>query len=181
MKSKFSIGVCCVIALALVLFGLIYGTLTGFNDERRQVTALLAVDGGLMEALRFRGADGLNLCMVARRHLAADDPDVRALETAAKNLRDSKDDLSAQKREDDRLTAAAAQVAEKLQGSASFLSSSRDQAYLNMLAADMGYLAESPVIDHYNQTAADFNALLDTRTGGALARLLGVKPCELYR
>jgi len=181
MKPKLSIGVCCVITLALVLFGLIYGTLAGFDDERRQVTVLLAGDSGLMEALRFRGADGLNLCAVARRHLAADDPDVRALETSAKNLRDSGGDLPAKKREDDRLTAAAAQVTAKLQDSASFLSSSRDLAYLNMLTANIGHMAESPAIDEYNRAAADFNALLGTQTGGALARLLGVKPCDLYR
>jgi len=181
MKPKISIGVCIVITLALVLFGLIYGTLAGFGDEQRQVTALLVGDSGLLEALSFRGADGLNLCVVARRHLTANDPDVQTLEATAKNLRDGKGDISAKKRENDRLTAMVEQVDAKLQGSASFLSTPRDLAYLNMLTASMGYLAESPAIDEYNRAAADFNALLDTQTGGALARLLGVKPCELYR
>jgi len=180
MRPKLSVGVCIVITLALVLFGLIYGTLAGFSDERRQVTALLVGDSGLMEVLSFRGADGLNLCVVARRHLTANDPDVQTLETTAKNLRDSKGGIPAKRREDDRLSAAVAQVSAKLQSSASFLSSPRDQAYLDMLTADIVYLAESPVIDEYNRAAADFNALLDTQTGGALARLLGVKPCELY-
>ena len=180
MKPKLSIGVCSVITLALVFFGLIYGTLTGFDDERRQVTDMLAGDKGLMEVLRYRSADGLNLCVVARRHLDGD-PDIRALEAAAKNLRDSKESLSNIKREDDHLTEAAERVAKKLQGSSSFLADHRDQEYLGMLLARLGVLAEDQAIDKYNKAAADFNAMLDTQTGGALARLLGMKPCELFR
>lgn len=87
MKLKLPIGVCVLISLALVVFGLIFGTVSGFADERRQVTALLEGENGLMDVLSYRGADGLNLCVVARRHLPQADEDVTALEAAAKALR----------------------------------------------------------------------------------------------
>ena len=35
MKRNLPTGACVLIALALVAFGLIYGTLTGYGDERR--------------------------------------------------------------------------------------------------------------------------------------------------
>ncbi len=181
MKPKLSIGVCVLISLALVLFGLIFGTVSGFNDDRKQVNALLSGESGLMDVLSFRGADGLNLCVVAGRHLSATDTDLLALETAAKNLRDSKADLSVKKQEDAKLKAAVALVAGKLRQSQSFMASSRDQAYLDMLTADLQQLETSPVIATYNKAAGDFNAQLSTQTGGALARILGVQPCVLYQ
>jgi hypothetical protein len=181
MKPKLSIGVCILISLALVLFGLIFGTLSGFNDDRKQVMALLDGEGGLMDALQFRGADGLNLSVVARRHLSAGDADVLALENAAKKLRESQTPLSTMKEQDGRLAAAVERVAEKLTGAPSFQASPRDKSYLDMLRADLQKLSASPVIATYNQAAADFNKQLGSKTGGALARLLGMQPCELYQ
>lgn len=40
MKRNLPTGACVLIALALVAFGLIYGTLSGYGDERAQVEAL---------------------------------------------------------------------------------------------------------------------------------------------
>lgn len=40
MKRNLPTGACVLIALALVAFGLIYGTLTGYGEERAQVEAL---------------------------------------------------------------------------------------------------------------------------------------------
>ena len=87
MKRNLPTGVCVLIALALVAFGLIYGTLTGYGDERAQVEALWSGENGLSDVLCYRGADGLNLCVVARRHLPQNDPDVLALEQSAGALR----------------------------------------------------------------------------------------------
>ena len=42
MKFKLPMGVCIVIAVALVLFGLGYGTFSGFREDRQQVTQLLS-------------------------------------------------------------------------------------------------------------------------------------------
>lgn len=179
MKPKLSIGVCIFISLALVVFGLLFGTMNGYADDRRQVTALLEGDNGLLDVLGYRGADGLNLCVVANRHLK-DDADVSALKSAADRLRDEREALAVKKREDARLDAAASAVAEKLLKTQSFLDSERDRKYLDMLTADMQNLQKSSMASTYNAAAEDFNKQLETPVIGALAKLLGVKPCELY-
>ena len=69
MKFKLPMGVCVLIAIVLVLFGLGYGTFSGFREDRQQVTQLLSGENGLLDALSYQGADGLNLCVVADRHL----------------------------------------------------------------------------------------------------------------
>jgi len=179
MKPKISIGVCILISLALVLFGLVYGTVSGFSDDRAQVTALLNGEGGLKNVLDYRAADGFNLCVVARRHLPGD-ADVAALETAAQNLRDAETSLSDKKQEDARLTAAALVVEKKLRETPSFQQSERDMAYLDMLITDMEQLSKSAVVGIYNEAAKDFNSQLAAPVTGELAKALGVKPCELY-
>ena len=149
MKRNLPTGACVLIALALVAFGLIYGTLTGYGDERAQVEALWSGENGLSDVLSYRGADGLNLCVVARRHLPQDDPAVLALEESAGALR-SAGGIAAKKAAD------------------------------SALEADLSSLGASQAVSTYNRAASAFNDLLAAPLTGALARLLGVSPCELY-
>ena len=179
MKRNLPAGMCALIALALVAFGLIYGTLTGYGDERAQVEALWSGENGLSDVLSYRGADGLNLCVVARRHLPQDDPDVLILEESAGALRSS-GGAAAKKEADTALEAAFEAVARKLESSGSFQASERDQRYLSMLEADLNSLGASQAVDTYYRAASAFNDLLAAPLTGALARLLGVSPCELY-
>lgn len=179
MKRNLSTGVCVLIALALVAFGLTYGTLTGFGDERAQVEALWSGENGLSDVLSYRGADGLNLCVVARRHLPQDDPDVLILEESAGALRSS-GGAAAKKEADAALEAAFEAVARKLESSATFQASERDRRYLSMLEADLNSLGASQAVSTYNRAASGFNDLLAAPLTGSLARLLGVSPCELY-
>lgn len=179
MKQNLTTGVCVLIALALVAFGLIYSILTGYGDERAQVEALWSGENGLSDVLSYRGADGLNLCVVARRHLPQDDPDVLILEESAGALRSS-GGAAAKKEADAALEAAFEAVARKLESSGSFQASERDQRYLSMLEADLNSLGASQAVDTYNRAASAFNDLLAAPLTGALARLLGVSPCELY-
>lgn len=180
MKFKLPIGVCILISLALVVFGLVFGTVSGYSDDRRQVTALLEGENGLLDVLSYRGADGLNLCVVAGRHLAADDEDVAALRAAAQRLTDEREPISTKTEEDAKLEAAVDAVGAKLNKTPSFLGSERDQKYLDMLATDLRSLGASTVVTTYNQAAADFNAQLNTPVVGTLATWLGVEPCALY-
>ena len=179
MKRNLPTGACVLIALALVAFGLIYGTLSGYGDERAQVEALWSGENGLSDVLSYRGADGLNLCVVARRHLPRDDADVLALEQSAGALR-SAADIAAKKEADTALESAFAAVARELESSASFQASERDQRYLSMLEADLSSLGASQAVSTYNRAASAFNDLLAAPLTGSLARLLGVAPCELY-
>ena len=85
MKFKLPMGVCVLIAIVLVLFGLGYGTFSGFREDRQQVTQLLSGENGLLDALSYQGADGLNLCVVADRHLPGN-ADVEALRQVSRKL-----------------------------------------------------------------------------------------------
>ena len=71
-------------------------------------------------------------------------------------------------------------MAAKLKQTQSFQESERDRKYLDMLTADMQNLSKSAMVTTYNEAAVDFNSRLETPVIGALAKLLGVKPCELY-
>ena len=179
MKRNLPTGACVLIALALVAFGLIYGTLTGYGDERAQVEALWSGENGLSDVLCYRGADGLNLCVVARRHLPPDDADILVLEQSAGTLR-SADGIAAKKEADIALEAAFEALARKLESSESFQASERDRRYLCMLEADLSSLGASRAAVTYNRAASGFNDLLAAPLTGSLARLLGVSPCELY-
>ena len=180
MKYKLPAGLCALIALALVAFGLLYGTCSGFQEDRAEVEALLASENGLLDVLGYRGADALNLRVVARRHLPASDEDVLKLEAAAAVLQSPDAPLPERKIADGQLEAAVQAVGAKLRDSASFQQSARDQKYLDMLAADLANLSASAAVSTYNRAAAAFNEQLSTPLVGALAQLLGVKDCPLF-
>lgn len=180
MKKGLSIGACVLISLALVLFGVLYGTAAGFADDRQHATELLTGENGVVDMLSYRAADGMNLAVVARRHLPENDADVAAMESAAGNLRDGRVSLTLRKQEDKRLDAAVQLVAEKLKQSSSFSASVRDKNYLDMLMTDMQDLSHSAVISTYNTAAREFNQQLEQPFIGSIAKLLGVKPCETF-
>lgn len=179
MKPRLSMGVCVLISLVLVLVGLGYGTYGGFADERKAATDLLSQANGLTDVLEYRGADGLNLCVVAERHLTGDEA-VSTLRELSRTLADSASALSQRRDADKRLDAAVSAVAEKLAQTDSFQQSERDQRYLTLLRGDMQSLSQSAVSDTYNAAAEAFNAKLNNTVMGRLAGLLGIQPCDLY-
>ena len=180
MKFRLPTGVCILIALVLVAFGLLYGTFAGFGEDRAEVEALLHSDNGLLDVLGYRGADALNLHVVARRHLQASDADVLRLEAAAAILQNTDALLSEKKSADNELEAAVLAVSEKLHAAASFRQSQRDQKYLDMLTADLASLSASAAVSTYNRAAKAFNDQLDTPLVGGLAQWMGVEACPLF-
>lgn len=179
MKPRLSIGVCVLISLVLVLVGLAYGTYGGFVDDRAQAVELLEGENGLAGVLSYRGADGLNLCAVAQRHLAGDG-DVEALRALARKLADGQGDMAEKTAWNNEMDALVGAIRQKLVDSDSFRASERDQRYLAMLESDLTSLSQSDLKNTYNQAADKFNARLSDTLMGKLARLLGVKPCERY-
>ncbi|MDD3409640.1 MAG: hypothetical protein PHY12_02405 [Eubacteriales bacterium] len=179
MKFKLPIWLCVVISLVLVAFGLCYGTVTGYADERAHVTDLIAGESGLGAVLSYRGADGLNLCVVAERHLSGD-ADVAALQAAAKAAQSESGALDARKAADAALQSAFAKVAGKLAADPGFQQSERDKRYLDMLQTDFDNLARSGIIKTYNEAVQTFNQKLNKPVSGFIATLVGVKPCETY-
>ena len=180
MKFNLPTGLCILLALVLVVSGLVYGTWMGFREDRADVNALLKAENGLMDVLDYRAADGLNLCVVAKRHLMAQDEDVLALEMSARAMQQSVD-LNIRRAEDAKLTAAVSAVSQKLLESASFQLSQRDQKYLEMLSADLNNLKGSTAVTLYNEAAHAFNQQLGGSPFGTLASLLGVQPCPVYQ
>lgn len=181
MKRKLPAGACVLLAIALVAFGLLYGTFMGFREDRAEVDALLNSENGLLDVLSYRGADALNLRVVARRHLPASDADVLALESAAGVLQSGDAELPQRESADETLEAAVESVSAKLRQTPSFQQSSRDQKYLDMLLADLSSLSASAAVTTYNRAADAFNQQLSTPLVGALAKLLGIEPCPLFQ
>lgn len=179
MKGKIPTTVCVLIALVLVAFGLIYGTWSGYREDRAQVDELLTMENGLMDVLDYRAADGLNLCVVAKRHLPAADEDLQKLETAARQMQQS-EDVRALTSLDHAVADAFSVVSAKLKETASFQQSGRDQRYLDMLAADLSSLQSSQIVSAYNRAAEDYNRQLDQPLVGTLASWLGIEKCPLY-
>lgn len=178
MKPRLSIGVCVLISLVLVLVGIGYGTYGGFVNDRKLATDLLEGENGLKGVMEYRGADGLNLCVVAQRHLAA--ADTAALGEVAKKLSDGSGDIEEMMAQNRELDGFVTSLSQQLRQSASFQASSRDQRYLSMLENDLNSLSQSSVIETYNKAAGEFNESLSGTPMGKLATLLGVKPCEIY-
>lgn len=180
MKRSLPTGLCILISLALVLFGLGFGTVKGYTADRAQVTELLNGENGLMDVLGYRGADGHNLCVVANRHLNGDE-DVAELSRMAAVLTDETQPLAAKKVENDRLDAAVQAVKAKLEAAPTYQQSQRDQKYMAMLEGDLKNLSATDKVSLYNQAAQDFNTQLSAPVSGWIAKLLGVEPCELYQ
>ena len=180
MKNRLPTAVCALIAAALVIFGLVYGTWSGFREDRAQVETLVDMENGLLDVLSYRAADGVNLSAVARRHLPAQDEDLMALEKYARELQQAAD-VRAATSLDHAVTEAFDAVSAKLKQNPGFQQSQRDQRYLDMLTADRNSLGASEVVTVYNQAAVAFNAQLDAPVAGWLAELLGIQKCPLYQ
>lgn len=180
MKPKLSLGLSILICLILVVFGVVYGTVSGYADERAHVTDLLSGDNGIAAILGYRAADALNLCVVAERHIPGD-ATVVALRNAAEDLRGAKPTISALQEGDGALAAAFTATAAALKASPSFAQSARDAQYLGMLTADFDQYGSGHVIyQTYNKAVAAFDQKLSTPVLGDLARLFGVTPCQPY-
>lgn len=179
MKPKLSLGLSLLIALLLVAFGLVYGSVSGYADERAHVNALLEGDSGLLTVVSYRASDGLNLCVVADRHLTGD-ARVTELRAAAQALRQTGQTLPTLKQQNDTLNVAFLAVADALRANSRFLASTRDQQYLDMLSADFTQYGEHAIFKTYNTAVETFNQKLSTPVLGDLARFFGIKPCEAY-
>lgn len=180
MKNKLPTALCVVIAVALVAFGLLYGTWSGYREDRARVDELLTMENGLLDVLSYRAADGINLSAVAKRHLPAADEDLIALERYGRELQQAAE-VRASTSLDQAVAEAFTAVSAKLKENASFRQSQRDQRYLDMLTADFNSLLASDVVTLYNQAAAEFNTRLDAPLSGDLAMLLGIEKCPLYQ
>lgn len=180
MMNRLPTGLCVLIAIALVIGGLAYGTWSGFREDQAAVEELLTMENGLQDVLYYRASDGINLSVVAKRHLPAQDEDLIALETLARELQLASE-VRASTTLDHAVAEAFANVSAKLKETSSFQLSQRDQRYLEMLTADYASLRASEIVNTYNRAAEEFNRQLDAPLSGDLASLLGIEKCPLYQ
>lgn len=179
MKRKLPVGVSVLLALVLVAFGVLYGTGSGFSADRAEVMDLFQAENGLRDVLLYRAADGLNLCVVAKRHLGEDHELVKQLEAAARELQSAESPawcFDADSRMDELIR----MVRSEMIIQRSFEMSVRDQRYLDMLASDLNNLSASAAATGYNEAAAAFNEQLEEPLFGMLARYMGMKPFVTY-
>ncbi len=181
MKTTLHTALCVLLALALVAFGVLYGTGQGFREKRAEVEGLLWSENGLSTVLSYRGADGLNLYAVASRYLPKEDQHMVSLKAVGQNLAFHADQRLAMElfAQDGELSALVQIISNDLRGMPEFVGSGRDPQYLDMLMADMNSLSSNAAVATYNRHAAEFNAELDTPFG-RLAQWMGVWPIELY-
>lgn len=180
MKPRLSLGVCVIISLALVLLGLGIGTYGGFAEDRAKVTDLLSGENGLTAVLEYRGADGLNLCVVAERHLRSD-ADVLVLRQLSQTLQDGGKSLSQRREADGELGEAVNAVVTKLKQTQSYIASERDQGYVAMLQSDMQSLSQRAVASTYNTAVEEFNQKLEGTLMGKLVPLAAFEQLERHR
>lgn len=178
MKPKLSTWLAVLISFVLVMFGLVYGDVSGYADERAQVNALLDGENGLMTVVGYRVSDSLNLCVVAQRHLPGDAAVITLRETA-EALRAPGQNPHAVYTGQAALSTAFADVCAKLSALAGF--NGRDAQYLSLLTADFDQYGRHEIYAAYNTAATAFNQKLSAPVFGDLARFFGVKPCELYQ
>lgn len=178
MKLKLSTGVSILICLVLIVAGLGLGAVRGFSKERENVTSLLEGDSGLMDVLMYRGADGLNLCAVAQRHIAGSE-ELAGLESISRSLLASGGTLAEKQELDAQLDASVSAVVTLLENTDSYRANVRDQGYISMLKSDLAGLNNQSFYSEYSVAADAFNQKLQNTLFGKIAGFFGVRPCTM--
>lgn len=168
-----------LISVVLVLCGLCLGTLRGYHKERAEVTGLLEDKSGLASVFLYRGADGLNLCAVADRHISGA-PELETLRSVSTALLTPGGTVEEKLQLSQQLDTCTTDVITLLEGTESYSASQRDVGYVGMLKSDMESLAGQSFYPEFSSAAAEFNQKLESSLMGRFASLLGVKPCTLY-
>ncbi len=174
MKISVNSILVILLCIALVCAALCIGAVRGWNEERNQALTALTQEGELHTQLQNRGMDAANLCVVAARHLSADDPDLVALRQASQTLLSGTDDVQVIFSADEQITETALHFAQSLPELESVQGSARDSNYVAMLPSALG--RRSSLTHTYTLMVEDFNERLSTSIFGKLATLLGVDP-----
>lgn len=173
--KKLSAGMSILITVVLILCGLCLGTVRGFQKERAAVTDLLKEESGLADVLMYRGADGLNLYTVARRHISGAE-ELETLRSISAVLAAPGGTLTEKQEMDGKLDGSVSAVITLLESTESYQASQRDQSYVTMLRNDMNSLAGQSFYTEYSVAAGEFNTRLESTLMGKIAGILGVKP-----
>lgn len=168
--------VCIILAILLVVGGTVWNNVAGVKNLRAKAMNKAAA---LQDILENRGADGMNLSVIAARHLPGDDEDLTGLIAAAKTLQSKEATLSEKQTASEVLNGCFARLQQKLANLEGF-AETRDAAYLQMVQTALNTDSAEQAATLYNQQAIIYNNRLASPLDGLLSRLFGLKPCGLF-
>lgn len=174
MKITFSTVMSIVICIVLVAGAVCIGAVKGWSSDRDAVLRAPTLDGEMSALLQIRAMDAANLCVVAARHVPADDADLLALRQASELL--LRGNPAQPMQADNVITEVAQRFAQRLPAMSSVAASKRDKAYVKTLTDTL--CAETSLSHNYALLVEDFNHRLSAEMTGRLAMALGVKPIE---
>lgn len=174
MKNTLTTLACALVCAVLVIGGICYGAVRGWRAEQDKVLHPDRQEGTVYAALSERAMDAANLCVVAARHLPADDSRLAELRELRATLENEQATTTLLAKADQRLTALANQLADELPRLSSVQQSPRDQVYISTLTRILGEATDSGA--SYSAQVRAFNQRLRSSLTGRLAIALGVMP-----
>lgn len=178
---KLRTGTAVILLIVLVVFAVGFGAYRGWSQERTRVEETYA---GLENMLHTRVEAAYNLLAVAGRHLDQADEEVKAAARRVEADRDILEGTAALRRKaaaNEALTEDAKQLLSGLSGMASVKAYGNDQWYVDSYLPQMMEQSEEKTARaNYNTAAAEFNKKLNSTFSGMIARVLGIRPAEVF-
>ena len=173
-KARAFLGFLAMLLLLAAAF--VIGAYKAFNTERMQVEL---AGSGLSDVLGSRVEMGNNLLTVARRHPQADAALLEAVENDIRAL--GAGTLQDKASANQRLSRDSSALLKNLEGLQSVQADSRDLSYVTgLLPRGLAQSAQWADAERYNSAASQFNQRLGGGLNGWVARLLGIRPAELF-
>ena len=175
---KLKTGTAIVIMIVLVIGSVLFGAYKGWTNEKAHVDATYA---GLESMLQTRVETAYNILAVARRHVPETDEAYQRVSMDLSQLDNAYTDLGRKAEANDALGRDAAALLKALAGMDSVKQDSRDAMYVdNYLPQMLAESEEMTVGAAYNQAAAEFNSRINRTFCGFLAKLMGIRPAEVF-
>lgn len=180
MKRPFSTAFYFLLCAVLVVFGVLFGAYRGWHGEAEKVKALFDKPNGVATVLNYSAGDAANLEKVALRHMDKEDAKLQELRKNRLIVAEKKADLYSRYLANGLMTAAADELHKMLLDMPSVKASQRDTGYVNAILKDMDTWQNSGAFDEYNSAAKELNRRLDRSLSGFIAKLLFVKPAQVF-
>ena len=174
MKNSNILGT--VVCIVLLVAALGVASVRGWSKERSSALSSIGDQAELTVLAENMGMDAANLCVVAARHLPADDADLTALLAASQVLRSASSGAEALIEADWQAGMTASALIGRLRTLASVQSSIRDQSYLSSFSRI--FSGESKIQSVYQEACEAFNSRMGSSLTGRIAMLLGVSPLK---
>ena len=175
---KFKTGWAFAFMVILVVGSVIFGAFRGWSDERVRVNETYA---GLESMLQTRVESAYNVLAVAKRHVPETDENFVHVKKELTVLESASATLPEKARANEALTADAQALLSQMTQMDTVKNDSRDKMYVdNYLPQMLSESEQMTVGATYNQAAAEFNGRINRTFSGFLAKLMGIKPAEVF-